>query len=55
MAKANPIQLRPSLYTLRITVQKARDGQDYVQIMSSDQTSVNIVLVAPKIEVKDQR
>lgn len=40
---------------LDVRIQKARDGRDYLQIMSGDQTSVNIVLIAEKIEVKDQR
>lgn len=40
---------------LEITIQKARDGRDYVQIMSGDQTSVNIVLIANEIAVKDLR
>lgn len=40
-------------YTIRI--QKARDGRDYLQIMSEDQVSTNIVLVSDKITVIDQR
>jgi len=40
---------------LEIRIQKARDGRDYLQIMSEDQTSINIVLVSEKIIVKDQR
>lgn len=40
---------------LRIEIQKARDGRDYVQIMSEDQTSVNIVLVSEEITVEDKR
>ena len=40
---------------LEITIQKARDGRDYVQIMSGDYTSVNIVLIADKIKIKDLR
>ena len=35
---------------------KTSDGErDYIQIMSADQISVNIVLVAEEIEVKDHR
>jgi len=41
---------------LTITVTRTADGQaDYVQVMSADQFSVNIVLIASKIEVRDAR
>jgi len=40
---------------LEIAIQKARDGRDYVQIMSDDYISINIVLIAEKITVKDRR
>jgi hypothetical protein len=40
---------------LSVTIQKARDGRDYLQIMSEDQISTNIVLVSEEITVKDQR
>lgn len=41
---------------LTVQVTKARDGKhDYVQIMSEDMVSVNIVLVVDKITVKDER
>jgi len=40
---------------LVVRIQKARDGRDYLQIMSEDMVSLNIVLIANKIEVKDQR
>jgi hypothetical protein len=41
---------------LKVTITKTTDGQsDYVQIMSQDQFSVNIVLIAPAIEVLDTR
>lgn len=40
---------------LDVRVQKARNGKDYLQIMSEDMVAVNIVLIADKIEVKDQR
>lgn len=40
---------------LIVHIQKARDGSDYVQIMSSDQVSINIVLIADVIELKDSR
>jgi hypothetical protein len=40
--------------TIRIT--KTADGQyDYVQIMSGDVFSVNVVLIATHIDVLDQR
>lgn len=41
---------------LTVTVTKTSNGlMDYVQIMSGDSVSVNIVLIADKIEVKDRR
>ena len=40
---------------LEITIQKARDGRDYLQIMSEDYTSINIVLISEEITVKDHR
>jgi len=40
---------------LEVTIQKARDGRDYLQIMSGDYTSINIVLIAKVVEVKDYR
>jgi len=40
---------------LRIEIQKALDGRDYVQIISDDQISVNIVLIAEEIKVSDMR
>ena len=40
---------------LTIMVQKARDGRDYVQVMSDDMVSINIVLIAEEITVKDVR
>ena len=40
---------------LEVTIQKARDGRDYLQIMSEDYTSINIVLISEEITVKDQR
>ena len=41
---------------LNVTITKTSTGMaDYIQIMSDDQVSVNIVLVAEKIEVKDHR
>jgi hypothetical protein len=42
----------------KVTVQisKTSDGKkDYMQIMSEDYTSLNIVLVVDQIEVKDVR
>lgn len=41
---------------LNVTLSKTRRGdQDYLQIMSEDMVSVNIVLVADKIKVDDKR
>lgn len=41
---------------LTITIVKTSDGQrEYVQVMSADQFTVNVVLIADKIEVKDAR
>ena len=47
---------RKGVNNLKVTISKTADGQsDYMQIMSVDLLSVNIVLVAPKIEVEDAR
>ena len=41
---------------LNVTITKtSRGDQDYIQIMSDDLISVNVVLVADAIEVKDIR
>lgn len=41
---------------LKVTITKTANGQaEYMQIMSVDQFSINIVLISPKIEVQDQR
>lgn len=41
---------------LTVTISKTSDGKsDYLQIMSRDMISTNIVLVSPKIEVEDRR
>lgn len=41
---------------LRVTITKTRDGfSEYIQIMSDDTISVNVVLVAESIEVDDHR
>lgn len=41
---------------LNVTITKTSTGMaDYIQIMSDDQISVNIVLVADKIKVDDHR
>ena len=41
----------------KITVQitKAADGSEYIQILSSDQFSLNVVLIADAIELRDDR
>ncbi len=41
--------------TLTITLQKTTDGRDYVQIGDHALLSVNIVLIADEIDVKDLR
>ena len=40
---------------ININVSKNTMGTDYVQIMSADQISVNIVLNAEEIEIIDNR
>lgn len=41
---------------LTITVTKTADGQNnYVQILSKDQFTLNIVLIAQEIKVEDHR
>jgi len=41
---------------LHVTIARARDGErDYIQIMSDDAMSVNVVLVADEIKVQDAR
>ena len=41
---------------LEVTITKTADGKDeYIQIMSGDYVSVNVVLIAKKIVVKDGR
>ena len=41
---------------LNVTITKTADGkQDYIQIMSDDVISVNVVLVADRIKVEDHR
>jgi hypothetical protein len=41
---------------LNVTVTKTSDGaRDYIQIMSDDMFTVNVVLVADLIEVRDAR
>lgn len=41
---------------VRITVTKTADGQrEYMQILTADALSVNVVLVADRIEIQDCR
>ena len=41
---------------LNATISKTSNGkQDYLQVISEDMVSVNIVLIADKIEIKDHR
>lgn len=41
---------------IRVTITKTSDRLgEYIQVMSHDQTSVNVVIVAKKIEIQDMR
>ena len=41
---------------LTVTITKTSDGlRDYIQVMSDDMVSVNVVLVADEIRVEDHR
>lgn len=41
---------------LTVTVSKTRQGdKDYLQVLSEDQFSINIVLLADKIELQERR
>lgn len=41
---------------LNVTITKTSDGRsEYIQIMSNDQMTVNVVLIADKIEITDTR
>lgn len=41
---------------LKVTISKTSDGQHvYMQIVSSDQLALNIVLIASEIDVTDSR
>ena len=41
---------------LKVQISKtSRGDQDYIQILSDDLLSVNIVLVVDKVEIEDQR
>lgn len=41
---------------VKVTVTKTADGKgDYVQIMSDDMLSLNVVVVAQEIVLKDER
>jgi len=45
-----------NLNDLTVIVSKTADGKsDYMQIMSRDMVSINVVFVAPKIELEDTR
>lgn len=44
------------LQPLRVVISKTADGKhDYMQIISQDQFSVNIVLISEQITVRDAR
>jgi hypothetical protein len=48
--------LNQPLSKLTVQITKTADGQnEYLQILSGDQFSVNVVLIAASIEVRDQR
>jgi hypothetical protein len=50
MAVNKPIE------ALTVQVTKTADGEhEYLQILSADQFSINIVLIADRIEVRDGR
>ena len=41
---------------LHVTISKTRDGEhDYIQIISDDALTVNVVLVADEVKVQDAR
>lgn len=41
---------------LKIQISKTADGErDYIQVMSDDLVSVNVVLIADEVEIKDDR
>ena len=41
---------------LNVTITKTSDGRsDYIQVMSHDMTTVNVVLIADEIKVEDFR
>jgi len=42
--------MKLTIYTI-----KARDGRDYVQIISDDQKTINIVLIAEEISIVNNR
>lgn len=51
---AKPISTAPNV--LNVTITRTSDGlQEYIQVMHQDQVSVNVVLVADKIFVRDDR
>lgn len=46
----------PLISQLKVTLSRTSDDlQDYLQIMSSDQTTINVVLIANHINVTDSR
>ena len=40
---------------LNVELAKAKDGRDYIQILSEDFTDTNVVLIADRIVVTDNR
>lgn len=54
--KTTTLPLPTVIAKLTVTVTKTADGKrDYVQIMSSDLFTVNVVLIAEEIIVEDHR
>lgn len=46
----------PMIPKLTVEISKTADGKnDYLQVMSADMVSINVVLIAKEIEVNDAR
>lgn len=55
MAKKKPLNMTKG-NVLRILISKTANGQgEYLQVMSPDMVSINIVLVADRFELEDKR
>lgn len=52
----NPLDGFTNIAKLHLTVSKTADGMhDYLQVVAGDQFTVNVVLIADLIEIKDVR